>query len=136
MERDWKKQNLYGKWNSISPSYPTSLTFTKRKMTDPDGDAHAYEANPAAYPPGQYEIGIEGFGSLWTGRYLLHFETVGEEEIPVLSLMGEELDGRGTIVFEEFVKADDRSKVPDDYRSALYHQYNDRKPIPTYKKVP
>ena len=105
-------------------------------MTDPDGKAHAYEAKPSAYPPGRYEITFTEYGCLWASRYLLHLETIDEEEIPVLSLMGEELDGRGTIVFEEFVKADDKNKVPDGFRSALCRECNDRKPVPTYKKVP
>ena len=50
---------------------------------------------------------------------ILHEEKmVDGTVIPILSATIAELDGRGEIVFAEFVKRDDASSVPSDFSSA------------------
>ena len=66
---------------------------------------------------------------------LYHTQNVDDSLIHIISMMEMEYDGRGLIVCYEFVKEEDVSKVPSDFRSDLMKEYNDREAIPTYIEV-
>lgn len=66
-------------------------------------------------------------------EYLIKsIEKLGEEEIEIISGIMMEYDGRGPVVFNEFVKDKDYKKIPKDFRSDVCKKYNDVEPVKTY----
>ncbi len=61
----------------------------------------------------------------------LHLERCGDIELPVLSLVVFEHDGRGPVVFDELVREEELSLFPKGYRSSYYLKLNGCPVIPS-----
>ncbi len=69
--------------------------------------------------------------SLLFDHLTLHMEAIGGFEIPVLSRVVFECDGRGDMVFSEFVRVEDLPYIPQGYRSPYAQKLNSRTAQPS-----
>ncbi len=61
---------------------------------------------------------------------MCHMENINGKEIPVISQMIMEYDGRGRIVRASYVRKEDRTLVNEDYETRLYKACNKRTATP------
>lgn len=136
MVRDFREYALRGKWTEVCESDPGRLQFDastlKYKNIWGENGSTGYEVDENDYT-GEVRIDFTEGGPF---EYLIYHEEEYEgKPLAVISGIIMEYDGRGPVVFNEFVPEADREEVPDDFVSALARSYNDREPIPSYMTV-
>lgn len=65
-------------------------------------------------------------GNSSSADFICHVESVGDREIPFLSRMTMELDGRGLVVIATYVPSEYAGLLDKDYKTRLYKSCNER----------
>ncbi len=91
-----------------------------------------YSFTPGLFTAGEEEVKLSLDGCREFENIIYHEEEIDGRTVPILSGTMFEYDGRGEVVFLEFVRSEDHPFVPADFRSSSYKLRNERDPIPTY----
>lgn len=132
----YRDGDLDGTWTDIE--YPESeLCFTGTELSfknifDYSGECgFTVTKEFLGVAEGAMRIEFSEYGCPF--EYLVwHREEIDGRSVGVLSGIIMEYDGRGPVVFNEFLRSDSGVSVPDGWRSAVAHAYNDREPTPSY----
>ncbi len=132
----YRAGDLDGTWTDIE--YPDSeLRFRETELTYQNifGDSgkcgFTVTKELFGIAEGAMRIEFSEFGCPF--EYLVwHREEIDGRSVGVLSGIIMEYDGRGPVVFNEFLRSDCGVAIPDGWRSAVAHAYNDREPTPSY----
>ena len=127
----FKINDLSGEWVCVEKENDATLSFSRSTMTykgvfGDDGKTDYKVENDGAFGKDEKErkIELDGNGPF---EYLLYSEEeILGKKVGIVSAIITEYDGRGSIVIEEYVKKDNISLIPDNFRSELCVRYNDR----------
>lgn len=140
MVYSFRSYNLVGEWTEISGT-GDKLVFTEKAL-----EYEMYgEKNKSAY-----EIEEDGFfNSEEEGErkitltensfcecLIYHEQEIDGNKVPIISVVEFEYDGRGPVIFGEFVKAENAGFMPENFESELKHKYNDRDAGSSYMLTP
>ncbi len=138
MVYDFRDAELGGTWTQVGDRGTLRFTRTHvswRGVWGESGRA-AYTVDDTGLPPADAEVYIRfpdydgPFESM-----IWHRETADGQDFGVLSGVIFEYDGRGEVVFDEFLREEDGARVPDGWSSAVAHRRNDRAPIPSWAEA-
>ncbi len=131
---------LYGEWIQVCTSdevSPSKIIIDKGNITQLTCD----EKLKSTYTVDNV-VGFDGIcenakqivfkNNLLFERLIYHTEKFDGEEIEIISGTVFELDGRGEVVFQEFVRSDIVSKLPNSFESEFAEALNSTTPVPTY----
>lgn len=133
----FRTSEIAGTWVEVNPydsDNPGTFEFKGSKLTYSVWGANgtvSFLADVYSKDPLDVELNFEdGRGPFeWL---VYHLDTVDGHEIPIISGIIMEYDGRGPIVVSEFARESDLSLFPEDYWSAYARSRNDVVAPPTY----
>ena len=134
MVYDFREQDLKGRWSEVGGDAVLNFSVSGVKYTNVWGENGAadYTAEDTGFPAADAEVKLDFPGGGMPFEYMLfHWEDIDGQTVGVLSGVVIEYDGRGAVVFMEFLRDADGVTVPADWQSPLAHRYNDRDPVPT-----
>lgn len=141
---EWPSYHLYGNWVEIRDDEPVcQLKITKDQLvyTGYTGEQKTYtysipeDVSVYGIPEKPVTLQIEGQEEY--ENLIFHMESLEDDLIiPIISGTLFEMDGRGEIVDTEFVRTEDADKLPEGYRSQLFHKLKDRDPVPSFVTTP
>lgn len=136
MVYSFRDYNLAGEWTEIGNG-DGKLVFTEYTIAYDiwgEKNSSAYEIDEDGFfnsdEEGERKITLTE--NSFCEYLIYHEEEVDGNTISILSVIVFEYDGRGPVVFSEFVKAENKDLLPYDFESKLKHRYNDRDGVPSY----
>lgn len=139
MAYSFRDYELVGDWVQVDTDEPAKMTINKNtiKYKGIGGENGTVSYDVDDYSPFGEETNRIKFtdGKAPFEYFIYHKETVNGIEIGIISGIFVELDGRGPVVFDEYVKEKYASIVPADFTSSFADSCNNREAQPTYIEV-
>ena len=131
---DVLNENLLGDWIQIGIheyETPERLTVTNSEVILTWGKEDHVDRASYDYSPSSQFLFLEKSVGNWYDTFYFHEEQLIDGPLKVLSVLIEELDGRGYVPISEFVPLQDKDRIKCDFISDFAREILNSDPSPT-----